>query len=76
MIMRYYKDSWQYKRLMQILDDYWLTVPDEKRVEIRITFLKADGQTQEKTIIWNNPKYAQKGQDYEEVFKEIEEAGI
>ena len=46
---------------MQILDDYWLTVPDEKRVEIKLTFLKADGQTQEKTIIWNNPKYTQKG---------------
>lgn len=52
---KHWEDSYAYKRLMEILDDYWLSVEDEQLVEIEMHFEKADGQTQDKKLIWRNP---------------------
>lgn len=48
-------DSWQYKRLMEVIEEYWLTQPEEARVEVDLHFLHQNGETQEKHIIWINP---------------------
>ncbi len=53
---KYFKDSYEYKRILEILDDYWLTEPDEKSVEVRMHFEHSDGQQQDKFISWENPK--------------------
>lgn len=44
-----------YVRIMEILDDYWLSVPDESFVEVEMHFYKSDGQQQHKRICWRNP---------------------
>ena len=44
-----------FQRLMEILDDYWLSEPDEAYVSIDMEFLKSDGQYQQKRIVWWNP---------------------
>lgn len=54
---RYWKDTWQYQRILEILDDYWQTEKDEKFVCVTMYFEHADGQYQEKQIIWENPNY-------------------
>lgn len=46
------KQSLEYKRIMEILDDYWLSEPDEERVVVEMHFYKGDGQEQHKRIIW------------------------
>lgn len=50
-----WKDCPEYKRLLEILKEYWLSEPDEAEVTIRMTFKKQDGQEQEKVIHWMNP---------------------
>jgi hypothetical protein len=60
---RYYKDSYEYQRIMEILDDYWLTCPDELYVKVSMDFIKADGQNECKTIVWRNPAYEVGGED-------------
>ena len=50
-----WKESYQYKRIQEILEDYWLTEPDEAEVTVCMFFRKADGQTQLKRIVWKNP---------------------
>lgn len=57
---RHWEDSSAYKRLLEILDDYWLTVEDEQLVEIEMHFEKADGQTQDKKLTWVNPNMEDK----------------
>lgn len=52
---RYWEDSYTYQRLMEILDDYWLTVEDEQTVEIDLYFKKETGETQMKHLRWTNP---------------------
>lgn len=52
-----WKESYPYKRIQEILDDYWLSEPDELKVRVRMDFIKADGQTQSKCITWVNPNY-------------------
>ena len=42
---------------MEILKDYWITELDEKEVVVDMHFLKANGETQNKYILWRNPKY-------------------
>lgn len=49
-----WKNTSQYRRIMEILHDYWLTEPDEEYVEIKMYFLKSNGESQEKTIVWRN----------------------
>lgn len=41
-----------YKRILEVLNDYWLSEPKELAVEIRMDFLKSDGQHQTKQIRW------------------------
>ena len=50
-----WKKCSQFQRLMEILDDYWLSEPDEAYVSIDMEFLKSDGQYQQKRIVWLNP---------------------
>jgi hypothetical protein len=47
-----WKKCSKYQRLMEILDDYWLSEPDEAYVSIDMEFLKSDGQYQQKRIVW------------------------
>ena len=51
---RYWKDSIQYKRILEILDDYWLTEPDEDYVRVEL-FFKKGNESQSKCITWRNP---------------------
>lgn len=48
--------TYEYRRILEILDDYWLTEPDEKVVRIKMSFLKANGEFQSKLITWCNPR--------------------
>lgn len=52
-----WKDSPQYKRILEILEDYWLSQPDELAVVVSLDFLHADGQRQSKELVWINPNY-------------------
>lgn len=54
------KECPEYQRILEILEDYWLTEPTEEYVRIEMYFRKADGQEQEKRIVWRSPKYSQK----------------
>lgn len=45
----------KYIRILEILDDYWGSEPDEAWVRIDMKFLKDNGEQQEKRIIWANP---------------------
>lgn len=51
---KYWTDSWQYKRIMQILEDYWLTEEHEDLVDIRMLFIKGK-EYQTKQIRWTRP---------------------
>jgi len=51
-----WENTYHYQRLMQILEDYWLSEPDEAYVLVEMEFLKSDGQYQKKYIEWWNPK--------------------
>lgn len=52
---KYWENSYTYKRALEILDDYWLTVEDEQKVEIEMHFERANGETQSKKLVWVNP---------------------
>lgn len=54
-VKKYWEDTYTYQRLMEILDDYWLTVEDEQTVEIDLYFKKETGETQMKHLRWTNP---------------------
>ena len=56
-IVKEFKDSSQYQRILEILEDYWLTEPEEEVVAVCMYFRKHDGQQQQKCIRWRNPKY-------------------
>lgn len=51
---KYWKNTVQYRRILEILDDYWLTEPEEDLVRIDMHFEKGD-ETQDKHIIWRRP---------------------
>lgn len=55
MSKKYWKDTYEYKRILEILDDYWLTERDEFKVRVTLDFIKGNGETQSKTICWWNP---------------------
>lgn len=57
----YWENEFAYKRLLEILSDYWLAVPDEYAVKISMDFVNADGESQFKQIIWYNPILSRKG---------------
>ena len=43
---KYWKDTWQYQRILEILEDYWLTEPDEKFVCVDLYFEHKNGMHQ------------------------------
>ena len=57
MAKKYWKGSYAYESLTEMLDTYWLTEPDELAVHIELEFLKANGERQTKVVRWNNPNY-------------------
>ena len=57
---KYWRQEYKYKRIMEILDDYWLTEPDELFVRVSMKFIKANGERQGKLIKWKNPNYERK----------------
>lgn len=54
---KFWKDAHEYQRILEILNDYWLTEKDELRVCVTLEFEHADGSTQEKRITWVNPNF-------------------
>lgn len=52
-----WKKSEHYQRIIEILDAYWLSEPDELKVRVNMDFIKANGETQRKSIVWINPNY-------------------
>ena len=55
MAKKIWKDEYVYKRLLEILDAYWLEEADEAAVNIMLHFRHKDGQTQDKYLTWRNP---------------------
>ena len=53
---QFWKDTYEYQRVVQVLHDYWLTEPEEARVEVEMRFWKNNGETQEKRIVWVRPQ--------------------
>lgn len=51
----YWSDTDQYRRILEILDAYWLSEKNELKVRVRMDFIHADGSTQSKCIMWRNP---------------------
>lgn len=45
----------EYKRIQEILNDYWLNEPNEKQVQVVMTFQHMDGSEQTKSVVWRNP---------------------
>ena len=54
-------NSAHYERIIEILEDYWLTQPDELAVVVSMDFIHADGQRQSKELVWHNPNYQYTG---------------
>ena len=54
---RYWKNAYVYERILEILDGYWLTQPDELVVDVQLRFTKSNGETQSKHLRWINPDY-------------------
>lgn len=54
---KFWTKTWQYNRIMEILEDYWLTEPEEDYVQVKMAFVKG-GEFQTKRIAWrrNPPK--------------------
>lgn len=59
-----WKDTNEYKRIMEILSDYWLSEENEEYVEVWMYFRHHDGQEQEKRITWQNPYLLAEGYDF------------
>ena len=54
--------SWQYQRILEILEDYWLDEPEETYVEVAMYFEKRRGkETQTKLIRWGYPSIVEWG---------------
>lgn len=49
------KNSREYKRILEILYDYWLDEPEEDRVVVELHFYKGN-EEQHKRICWKNPE--------------------
>ena len=56
-IKKHWDKTYQYLRILEILEDYWLNVKDEEYVAVCMYFKKHDGQQQVKQIRWRNPNY-------------------
>lgn len=58
--MSYWESSKEYQRIQEILEDYWLTEPDEAEVTVCMAFRHSDGSVQNKRIIWKNPRLSKR----------------
>lgn len=52
---KHWKNEYEYNRILEILEDYWLTEKDEEVVKVDMYFKNKDGREQWKTIRWRNP---------------------
>ena len=68
-----WRTSSQYQRIMEILADYWLSEPEEQQVTVCMTFRHADGSTQNKRIVWTNPKYSKQTSHKKPTIKKLSE---
>lgn len=71
-LKRPWKDCYAYKRILEILDDYWLTEPDEAVVCVKMMFRHPTQGHQIKEIWWRNPNYMHVD-DKERDFKDIDD---
>ena len=80
-----WKKTYQYQRLMQILEDYWLSEPDEAYVCVDMEFMKSDGQYQAKYVQWFNPnmdgkeiaaRVKQKHKEQQEALEQAKREGL
>ena len=60
--------SWQYVRIMELLEDYWLTEPDEESIRVDMYFRHKNGQEQWKSIAWDNREGRNHGSDIESIY--------
>lgn len=49
--MKHWDKTFEYRRILEILNDYWLTEPNEDCVKVKMAFIKG-GEFQTKHIIW------------------------
>jgi hypothetical protein len=56
-IKRFWDKTIEYNRIMEIMEDYWLTEPEEDFVQVKMAFIKGS-EFQTKRIAWrrNPPK--------------------
>ena len=73
--MNDWRRSNQYRRIQEILEDYWLSEPDEAEVVICMTFRHSDGSVQNKHIIWKNPNIKSKQPHKAAPIKKLSEVG-
>lgn len=57
MAKKYWKDTYDYRRILEILNDYWLEEEDEEEVIVTMHFKHHNCEEQEKQIVWRNQKY-------------------
>ncbi len=55
---RVWKNETAYRRILEILEDYWVTEPNEEYVVVHMYFKKSNGEEQTKKIVWDNPLLA------------------
>lgn len=63
--------TWQYKRILECLDAYWLSCPNEEYVQVGMYFRKANGEEQIKNIVWKNPDYVNKSADLKPAIRKL-----
>lgn len=54
------KASDQWQRIVEIVEDYWFKEPEEEYVRFDMYFRKANGEEQEKRIVWTSEAYKEK----------------
>ena len=52
--MNYWKDEYAYKRILEVLNDYWLSEKNEAGVRVEMRFVHRNGDTQVKNVSWFN----------------------
>lgn len=85
MTKKKWENTGHYQRILQILEDYWLTEPDEAYVCVDMEFLKGDGQYQHKHVVWWNPNMdskktsamlKEKYRKMQDAYEEAKSAGV
>lgn len=55
------KNTSEYQRILEILDDYWLSEQDEYSVDVDMHFVHGNGEEQFKHIRWINDQLEPRG---------------